>query len=118
MLFPQTLQMIRWCAVMLVAAAGRSLGKSYDRVTRPDTLVQDGPYAIVRHPIYTAYLFLFGSTLLTLRSYGACVVLLAVAFIFYSHRMDSEDELLADTFGDDFEKYKKRVPWRIIPYIF
>lgn len=97
--------------------SGYTLGKSYDRVTCPDTLVQEGPYALVRHPIYTAYLFLFGSTLLTLRAFGSCLVFLTVASLFYHNRMNSEDEILAETFGNYFEVYKKRVPWRLVPFI-
>lgn len=118
MVFPRTLFVVRLLAIILVAASGRALGKSYDRVTRPDALIQDGPYAIVRHPIYTAYMMLFASTLLTLRSYVPCLVLLGVSTVFYSARMDSEDEILSDAFGDEFQEYKKRVPWRMVPFIF
>lgn len=117
MLFPKTLTVVRLGAIALVAWSGWTLGKSYDRVTCPDTLTTQGPYAVVRHPIYTSYLLLFGSTLVTLRSYGACFALMGIAFLFYKHRMDSEDELLAETFGQEYERYKQQVPWRLIPFI-
>ncbi|KAL7525995.1 hypothetical protein ACHAWF_001591, partial [Thalassiosira exigua] len=85
---------LRLMGLGLVTLSGWHLRKSYDRVARPDTLVQTGPYAIVRHPIYTAYRLLFGSTLLSLRVCGPCAVLLGAATLFFSHRMDSEEQLL------------------------
>lgn len=118
LIWPFCFLVLRSFAIALVAWSGNELGKSYDRVTRPDELVQSGPYAVVRHPIYTAYLILFSSTLLTLGSYDSCVVFLTVALVFYSRRMASEDVILAETFGDSFERYREQVPWLLVPFLY
>lgn len=109
---------IRLLAMTLVGASGWTLGKAYDRVTRPHALITTGPYGYVRHPIYTAYIIFFGGSLLSLRGGVEYVVWLATAALFYSARMAAEDELLADTFGDEFDAYKQRVPWKLFPGIY
>jgi len=32
--------------------------------------------------------------------------------------MQTEDDLLLDTFGPGFERYQEVVPWLLIPYVF
>ena len=117
-LAPGIFLVIRILATALVAASGLELGKSYDRVTEPDELVKTGPYSIVRNPIYTSYFFFFGSTLLTLQSYAPLAVLLAVTAVYYDIRIGEEEEILAETFGQDFEEYKQQVPSRIFPFLY
>jgi protein-S-isoprenylcysteine O-methyltransferase Ste14 len=77
-------------------------------------LVTDGPYAIVRHPIYTGLLAaLAGSALvwdsaLTL-ALGACF---AVTFTLHTR---AEEALFAAHFGPAFAAYRRRVP-RLLPW--
>jgi len=118
MFAPRFLFCTRSLSTVTVAFSGWYLDKSYDRVTRPHELIQSGPYAVVRHPIYTSYLILFASTLITLKAFGSVIALVCVASIFYKHRMDSEEQILLDTFGTDFDQYRKKVPWRLIPFLY
>lgn len=112
------LGLVRLASTFLITWSGWTLGKSYDRIARPDELIQEGPYGYIRHPIYTSYLLLFSSTLLTLRSYGSLAVLLSISSIFYHNRMNSEEQLLIDSFGEKYEEYKHNVPYRLVPFVY
>ncbi|CAB9506872.1 isoprenylcysteine carboxyl methyltransferase [Seminavis robusta] len=114
---PRTCLALRLLALTLVGCSGWELGKSYDRVAQPDELITTGPYRVVRHPIYTAYLLLFSSTLLTLRAPVACGLMLGAAMYFYWGRMQSEEGLLEECFGDDYVEYKARAKWRLFPFL-
>jgi protein-S-isoprenylcysteine O-methyltransferase Ste14 len=78
-------------------------------------LVQTGPYAIVRHPIYTGLFFaILGTTftLGTLASWIAVASGLAGILI----RVDVEERLMATEFGDAHAAYRART-WKLIPLI-
>jgi protein-S-isoprenylcysteine O-methyltransferase Ste14 len=68
------------------------------------SLVKTGPYALIRHPIYTALLTSFlGTALLEGRWRGlAGFVLLAVILKFKSQK---EERLMLSTFGDEYQTY-------------
>ena len=85
-------------------------GYSYPQVTT-------GPYRVVRHPIYTAYLFLFAGGLASLGSPLAIAVLLLSAWRFYKPRMASEDKILESQFGDAWRNYAAKTPSRLLPFV-
>ena len=33
-------------------------------------------------------------------------------------RIQSEEAMLAAAFGEDYERYRQQVPWRLVPYVF
>ncbi|KAJ3558751.1 hypothetical protein NP233_g11443 [Leucocoprinus birnbaumii] len=117
----------------------RSLGQlfTFEITIRPKhELITSGPYAYVRHPSYTGvYLTLIGSTCVLLapgtwtaehgiRSpIGAlllCLWLLKCAFAFRGTaiRLRAEDDLLRANFGEEWENYAKRVPFRLVPGVY
>jgi protein-S-isoprenylcysteine O-methyltransferase Ste14 len=107
-------------SVWLVWTAARRLGKQWAlaaRVVEGHDLIQDGPYRLVRNPIYTG---MFGMLLATGLAVGqwnalsiAVVVFLAGTYI----RIRSEERLLQEAFGPEFEKYKRSVP-ALIPGVY
>jgi protein-S-isoprenylcysteine O-methyltransferase Ste14 len=111
------LDKVRWFAIGLNCTAAWVLGRAYDRVTKPEALVTTGPYSIVRHPIYTSYLLLFGSSMITLGSWWAFAGLVVSAIVFYSGRMDAEDRILQEAFPDSWDEYTTRVPYRLFPWL-
>ena len=104
----------------LVNSAARRLGKQWSltaRLVEGHTLIQDGPYRFVRNPIYTG---MFGMLLATGIAAGQWIALLvaSVSFIFGTYiRVRSEEQLLREAFGSEFEKYEHKVP-ALIPGVY
>jgi protein-S-isoprenylcysteine O-methyltransferase Ste14 len=103
---------------VIVARARLDIGLSYTwtgyRKTRP-LLVTRGVYGWIRHPIYTGIgLFTAGGVLTVLRrvSWAAHVVAgVGIVYIlaFLSVAAARETRFLADTLGEEFERYRRRV---------
>jgi protein-S-isoprenylcysteine O-methyltransferase Ste14 len=71
-------------------------------------LITGGPYAIVRHPMYSGLILAAcGSLLLYQTRTGAFLVVYALSVI---RRARREEEVLAKTFGAEWEEYRRRVP--------
>jgi protein-S-isoprenylcysteine O-methyltransferase Ste14 len=108
---------LRIAGTAIGACAAWTLGRAYDRVVTPESLVTTGPYRFVRHPIYTAYLCLFAGGLASLGSPLAIAVLLLSAWRFYKPRMASEDKILEEQFGDAWRNYAAKTPSRLLPFV-
>jgi protein-S-isoprenylcysteine O-methyltransferase Ste14 len=73
----------------------------------------DGPYAIVRHPIYTGILGMFVGTAL-LNQLGGWLLALVVVAVLVRWKLSAEERLMTEAFPDEYEEYKRRVP-RLVP---
>ena len=97
--------------------AGRTLGSSLTPYPRPKpegVLVEDGPYRLVRHPIYAAgMLFFLGYGLLT--SIPATIATAALALLWHL-KAGVEERHLSERFPD-YGDYRRRVRRRLIPYL-
>ena len=107
-------------SVLLVNAAARRLGKQWAlaaRLVEGHTLIQDGPYRFVRNPIYTG---MFGMLLATGLVAAQWIPLLVAIVLFAAGtyiRIRSEERLLRQAFGPEFEEYARNVP-ALIPGIY
>lgn len=72
-------------------------------------LVRTGPYAIVRHPIYTSLLAMLLCTLLILTPWEWAGLPVALFIVGTEIRVRSEDKLLESRFGEEFLDYRKQV---------
>ena len=85
------------------------------KVEEDQKVVDTGLYGIVRHPMYAVTVLLFLMIPLILHSWYALIV-----FAFYPAiivvRLKEEEELLTRELNG-YAEYKKKVKWRIIPYI-
>jgi protein-S-isoprenylcysteine O-methyltransferase Ste14 len=100
-------------AVVLAAAAKRHLGRQWAlaaRVVDGHHLVTDGPFGFIRHPIYVAMGLLLLAPVLGLSSWLGAAVSLLLFIVGTSLRARAEDQLLAKTFGREFQEYRRRVP--------
>ena len=79
------------------------------------TVVSDGLYGVVRHPMYAVTLVLFLSMPLVLGSGLAFVVFLAYPFIIVKRIRNEEEVLARDLPG--YTAYLQQVRWRLIPFI-
>ena len=78
-------------------------------------VIDKGLYAIVRHPMYSVTLILFLSMPLILGSIYSLVIFLAYPFII-AQRIKGEETLLEKEL-EGYAEYKKRVKYRLIPFI-
>jgi len=68
-----------------------------------------GIYSKTRNPVYLAFvLIIAGIALLSRRLLALAWVLVSVAVLYYLAKKEEND--LEKTFGDEYLKYKKRVP--------
>ena len=107
-------------SVWLCGAAVRTLGKQWTyraRVIEGHELITQGPYSLVRNPIY---LGMFGMLLATGLAVGRWPVVVGAIIVFLigtAIRIRSEERLLRQAFGEKFEEYARRV-WVFIPGIY
>jgi protein-S-isoprenylcysteine O-methyltransferase Ste14 len=79
-------------------------------------LVRTGPYAFVRHPIYTSLLGMLLCTILLITEWQWTPLCLLLFIAGTEIRVRTEDSLLASRFGDEFRRYQKAVP-AYIPFV-
>lgn len=85
------------------------------KVAEGQTVVDTGLYGIVRHPMYSVTLLLFLAMPILLGSVYALVIFLAYPFII-AKRIKGEERLLEAEL-DGYIDYKKKVKYRLIPFI-
>jgi protein-S-isoprenylcysteine O-methyltransferase Ste14 len=73
-------------------------------------LVQSGPYALVRNPIYTSMLFVFCAMGVVVTGWKLFLPALLIFIVGTEIRVRTEEKLLASHFGDKFRNYKRAVP--------
>lgn len=77
-------------------------------------LVTSGPYAFVRHPIYTGMIFAALGTFLTGSFFGAGVLVFACAVFLW--RIGKEEKIMLELFPNQYPAYQTRTK-RLIPFI-
>ena len=81
----------------------------FNRGYRKEQLVIVGPYSVVRHPIYAAWILLICSgTVLFFRSWLMLLVLL-LAYISFKAFIHKEDDYLKGKFGQAYSDYRSKV---------
>ena len=73
-------------------------------------LVQSGPYALVRNPIYTSMLLVLFAIAVIITGWKLFVAALLLFVIGTEIRVRIEERLLASRFGGEFQAYKRNVP--------
>ena len=122
-------------------ACYREMGKHFTfeiTIQKDHRLVKSGPYAIVRHPSYSALCMVATGSILCffgagswLKECGALGSILGQAFalvwivdilfvpsVMLFSRVKIEDEMLESTFGREWKEWAKRTPYAVIPGIY
>jgi protein-S-isoprenylcysteine O-methyltransferase Ste14 len=78
-------------------------------------LIQNGPYAIVRHPIYTGILLAMIGTALT-RGILAGYIGVTAGLVAIMIRIKIEEQLMSERFGDAYQVYRRRAR-KLVPFV-
>jgi protein-S-isoprenylcysteine O-methyltransferase Ste14 len=106
-------------SVWMANSAIRELGKQWSlqaRLIEGHKLVTGGVYQIVRHPIYTAMLGKLLATGIIISHWLVVLIAVAIFIIGTLIRTRSEEKLLRDAFGKEYEEWAARVPG-FVPFV-
>lgn len=106
-------------SVWLALAAINVLGKHWSpaaRIIEGHELVMEGPYRMVRHPIYAAMLGLMIATGLVISKPWALGAGAVLYLLGTTSRIRIEERLLLQQFGDRYKEYKSKVH-ALIPFV-
>lgn len=78
-------------------------------------LITSGPYALVRHPIYTGLLTMFVATVIV-RGYVAGLIAMPFVFVSLWIKLRHEEKLMLTKFPNEYAAYQQRVKC-LIPFI-
>jgi len=90
-----------------------TLGKQWTyeaRVIQGHELITQGPYGVVRNPIYLGMFGLMVATGLAYSTWWALGGAILVFLLGNRIRIRSEEKLLREAFGERFDDYARRVP--------
>jgi protein-S-isoprenylcysteine O-methyltransferase Ste14 len=92
-----------------------SFAASNIRVEKDQSVIDVGPYAHVRHPMYAGAIWLFVGMPLALGSWWSLVLILPVMPVLLWRILDEEKILQRDLPG--YTEYMRRVRSRLVPYV-
>ncbi|MCI0527990.1 MAG: isoprenylcysteine carboxylmethyltransferase family protein [Nitrospira sp.] len=105
---PTVWTIIAGCPIILIGEGIRIWSSGY--ITKNQMLVQDGPYAFMRHPLYLGT-FVIGLGFAIMGAKISLIVLYLIAFtIIYFSTIAEEEESLRHRFGNEFFEYARQVP--------
>ena len=107
---------IAGCAFAIWARVTLGSNWSGRAVVKEDhELIERGPYALARHPIYSGLLLALAGTALALGHVGAVIGVVVIAAVF-AVKMRHEERLMMETFPEAYPNYRRRVK-AVIPGI-
>jgi protein-S-isoprenylcysteine O-methyltransferase Ste14 len=107
-----------WLGLTLCVWARVHLGRNWSgriSLKQDHELIRTGPYALVRHPIYSGLLLAMCGTA-WVRGEWRALLAVGLMTVSYWRKLRLEERLLGQTFGDAYRDYRGRtaalVPWR------
>lgn len=107
-------QAVMLTGIALQVVAKLWIGRNFGLLPARRGLVSTGPYAIVRHPIYLGYFIAHMGFLFSNFSVHNLLVY-TLLYIFQAGRIFYEEKKLGE--WEDYQLYKQRVKYRLIPGI-
>ena len=117
---------LRWSGVSiallgfaLLQWSQNTLGKNWSdtpRMIKEQSLITSGPYQFIRHPIYTAFLLILGSTLLISANWLIGFGWIGMTVLEVTSRISFEESLMLEYFGEEYREYMKRTG-RLFPIL-
>ena len=110
---------VQLAGVAIIASAVRAIDALELAGIRPhsgqESLQIVGPFRFVRHPLYSGWLLVtFGAAHMT----GDRLIFAGISTLYLLIAMPFEERSLAMSFGRAYDEYRKRVRFRIVPYVY
>ena len=105
---PDDLVLMLGTPFIVAGAALRLLASGF--ITKNRELATDGPYAIVRHPLYTGNIAIVSGFAIASGQWWAVVIALAFFWFYYPTAIEYEDRKLHSLFGDRWLQWAGDVP--------
>ena len=107
-------------SLWLFRRSHKDLGRQWSaslEIRESHQIVRNGVYRRIRHPMYASFwLWALAQALLLPNALAALSGLVAIAILFFT-RIDYEERMLTEAFGDDYRAYMRETK-RIIPGIY
>lgn len=107
-------------SLYLFRRSHKDLGRQWSaalEIRESHQIVRTGVYRRIRHPMYTSFwLWALAQAFLLPNAVAALSGLVAIAIMFFA-RIDHEERMMTDFFGDDYRRYMTETK-RIIPGIY
>ncbi len=78
-------------------------------------LIRNGPYRLVRHPIYTGILLAILGTAIAQGEWRSLIAL-ALITVAFLRKISIEEAFLIQAFGNSYERYRSEVP-ALVPFV-
>jgi protein-S-isoprenylcysteine O-methyltransferase Ste14 len=115
-----------WLGILLINAgiafrlyAIRVLGSSFTTevaIAPEQTVIETGPYRLIRHPSYTGLLITLLGLGLSSTNWLSLLVLMGCALLGLSYRIHVEEHVLQEHFGPRYQEYMQHTK-RLIPFV-
>jgi len=96
--------------LMVLGAIGRIWASLFIEGHKTKKVISDGPYSIIRHPLYLFSLMIILSLFFAIKSVFIGLYLLTMFILFHIPTLLNEERVLTELYGEDYINYKKRVP--------
>jgi protein-S-isoprenylcysteine O-methyltransferase Ste14 len=107
-------------ALWLFHRSHKDLGRNWSitlEIREQHRLVSNGVYGLIRHPMYTSFWLMALGQALLLPNWLAGLAGLLGFGVLYFLRVDEEERMMLQTFGDEYRAYMARTK-RIIPHLY
>ena len=107
-----------FAGALVIARAGRALGRGFTPFPRPADgaeLAESGPYAVVRHPVYSGGLLIASGLSLALSPWA--LVATAVLAVVWGLKASVEERFLRERYPG-YAAYCERTRYRLVPYLY
>jgi protein-S-isoprenylcysteine O-methyltransferase Ste14 len=107
-----------FAGALVIAKAGKALGTGFTPFPKPaedGVLVEDGPYAVVRHPVYSGGILFAAGISLALSPWALAVT--AILAVVWALKARVEERFLAARYPE-YAEYCTRTRYRLAPYVY
>jgi protein-S-isoprenylcysteine O-methyltransferase Ste14 len=111
---------LMYAGIALRLYAINVLGRSFTTsvaVAPEQTVIEAGPYRLIRHPSYTGLLItLLGLGLSLTNNWLSLLVIMGCALVGFGYRIHVEEDVLQEHLGQPYQEYMRRTK-RLIPFV-